>query len=250
MQGQPYSSFEDFLERKGSNCDKGNVATLVRAGCFDSLVPNRRALEESLDWENSPDRIRCQNKDESVVAAHGLPCTFDWDGEPVELTKTGKPKKRKDPPKRCTRACRNYTAPADIDFSNVDPYTDVEIRERERELLGIFLSSSPFDIIPDAAWEDDPTSDIPPLRKASQVEVGGPGQYFVAATVSSIRQHIDRNGNEMGFLSLMAVDGSIDVTIFKDAWKTYKDVIFKDALCIAEIIKNDRGVTLRHYQPL
>jgi hypothetical protein len=27
---------------------------------------------------------------------------------------------------------------------DITPYTDAEIRERERDLLGVFLSSSPF----------------------------------------------------------------------------------------------------------
>lgn len=239
---KPFESFEDFIERKGSKCDKGNVATLVRAGCFDSLVPNRRALESSLDWAASPDSTRCQHKDESVVLPHGLPCTFDWEGEPVELTPKGKPKKPKPPVKRCTRGCRNYLAPEADDFDGLPSYTDVEIRERERELLGIFLSSSPFDIIPDEAWED--------LFRGSDVEHGAPGQYFVAATVEKVRQHLDRNQNEMGFLTLYAFDATLDVTVFKDAWARYKDVIVKDGLCVVEIFKNERGITLRNFQPL
>lgn len=244
LQGQPYVSFEDFLERRGGACDKGKILRLVRAGAFDVLFPNRRALESQLEWEANEESIRCVNKDTTVVRAHGLPCVFDWDGEPVELTLRGKPKKRKEPPKKCTRACRHYTPPDPRDFIGLEPYGPAEIRERERELLGIYLSSTPFDRIPQEVIEEYG------ILTGSEIEDALAGDYMTAAVITKVKRHIDRHGNPMGFLGLYARDIVLDATMFKDAWSVYSDLLTLDQLAFFEINKNSRGITIRAMTPL
>lgn len=242
LSGQPYSSFGDFMERaKKGACDAGVVRRLAAVGAFDSLVTNRRALEARLDAEASGDAARCVHKDESVVAAHGLPCRFDWTNEPVELTATGKAKKGKPPPKKCTKACRNYTPPV-LDFESLAPYDAASIRDREMEYLGVYLSSTPFDRLhPD---------DLESCLDAEEIESAPSGDHVVAAIVRRVRTTRDRHNKEMAFSTMFAQTGDIDVTIFKDAWAKYRSEIKPDCLCLAVVRKNDRGLSLLLFRPL
>lgn len=233
--GQPYSSWDDFRER--SKADSGVVRTLAHVGTFDSIYPNRRALELMLEGKASGEADRCTFKDEGTIGPGGLPCRFDWSSEPVELTRAGKEKKRKDPPKRCTKACRQYTAPPPMDASTIEPYTSAEIREAERELLGVYLSSTPFDRIPPDVKEM--------LNTVEDIEVGDFGQSFlVAAIISKVRLHQDRNGNLMAFVGLAFSTAEVDAVCFKDLYAKHEADLKPNRLVIAKVRKNDRGIAL------
>lgn len=242
-QGQPYHTFEDFLARKGGACNSKHVRILARIGAFDSLGENRRALESKLGWEVSDESTRCQFKDLTVLnSPNNLPCTFDWANEPVELTKTGKPKKRKDPPKKCTKGCRNYTAPEAVTFHDIEPYSDADIRDIEKEVLGVFLSSTPFDQI-------DP-ADRASCVGAVEVDAGPEGEYLIAAIVDGARRRKDRTGEEMAFLTLTTEDGKVDVACFKDNWRKYQRDLADGRLIFALIKKTGRGNQLSAMMPV
>lgn len=242
-QSQPYTSWEDFIERKGSNANAGIVKILARVGAFDSLVGNRKALEIRLEREAKGDDTRCVFKDETVIGPGGLPCTFDWDSEPVPIGKRGKSLKPKPLPKRCTRACRNYTAPDPASLvPDVADYTDAEIRAIEMEMLGVHLSSTPFDTIPADVLAETLT--------AEQIESAPAGEHVVVSIITKVKKHTDRNGNPMAFLGLNARDGELDVVVFTDQWAKYRHDLREGSLAFAIVNKTDRGLNLRSVMPL
>jgi DNA polymerase-3 subunit alpha len=231
LPGQPYASWDDFLERKGAGCDSGVVKSLAQVGAFDRWWANRRALEEYLERKANGEDTRCTHKDTTVRNKHNaLPCTFDWDTREREIGKSGKPLKLKPVPKKCTVRCPFYSPSGSIDVADVVPYTDAEIRQRESDLLGVCLSSSPFDILT--------------LDEAGCVELQG--RFVTVATVSRIRKTRDRRGGEMAFLSLFAMNGDLDVTCFASLWEKNNNLhkLTKDQLVLAEISKNGRGCVL------
>lgn len=234
--GQPYESVADFRERSG--VDSGIVRLLASVGAFDTLESHRYALEQMLAWQAAGDDKRCVHWDPSVIAPHGLPCTFDWESEPIEIGLSGRPKQPKPPPKRCTIRCRNYTARPRPDFESAPMYTDAETRQREKELLGIFLSSTPFDRVPQEVRDELCSS-------YADVMEGKSGDIFIVATmIAKIRPNKDRNGKPYAFLSLDAEGGMLDVVCFADNYKRFGEFFETDALCIAKIGKNDRGLQL------
>ena len=168
-------------------------------------------------------------------------CTFQWADEPAPVNKrTGKLLKRKPIPKRCTKACRQYTAPPPMEIHTIEPYTPVDIRTIEHEMLGTYLSSTPFD---DLSEQDRTT-----LRSQAETLASGPnGTYYVAAIVAGARPH--RTG-EMGFLTLETEVSTLRVAVFRDAWAVEQRRFTKGALCLAELRKTDRGLSLVTYQPL
>lgn len=234
MQGQPYSSFDDFMERKGAACHSNHIAMLAGVGAFDDLVPNRRSLMDSLAYDESEECGRCVDW-VSKFNEYGLPCKYDWNNEPVELTKTGKPKKRKPVPKRCTKACRNYRPSDKPDFSVEDPYTEEDIRDMEMKYLGVWLSSTPFDRL-------DP-NDLQMCLKASELDDAPAGDHLVAAMVKKVTERIDSNGNQYAWLGLYAQDGDLDLPMWNQAWKKFGRSIVPGKLYVTIIrktIKDDK----------
>lgn len=242
LAAQPYASFEDFQTRSGA--DRGVQATLARIGALDSLVPNRRGLETLLLREKTGEATACVRKDVSVSGPNGLPCTFDWSTEPVPINpRTQKALKPKPVPKRCTRACRQYLAPPPFDPDSATPYTEDDIREIEMEVLGLHLSSSVFDRIP----EDQRAICV---KQAEAIEHGPEDAYILAATVAKVRRHTDRTGQDMAFVGLVTERNDLDVVCFAKTWARYKANIRVGSLLVVDVQKNSRGLSLSALLPV
>jgi DNA polymerase-3 subunit alpha len=240
---QPYISFEDFVERSG--VDKGVQKMLAHIGAFDSLFPNRKALEMQLAETDLKMATRCINYNETA-SNHGLPCNFDWDRDAKEnpaLGKTGKLlKNQPKPPKICSAACRKFELREVPSEDDVMPYTDAEIRAIEMEVLGTYLSSSPFDIIhPD---------DLEQLKTAHELQVAEYGNYLMAVLIISIRDHRQKDGKLMKFLRVATPSGDMDITAFASKVEEYGSHMRLGQMALVEVQKNGRGVNLRLMEPI
>jgi DNA polymerase-3 subunit alpha len=262
----PYTSFEDFIERKGPKCNSGHVKTLVKIGAFDSLVPNRKGLEQRLEleavaakgtdtclWKGDEKQIRWLPKlltpaqrelveatpelmrEHTEVTDWTLPCGFPWLQEPSVIGGTGKPMKRKPPAKKCARSCRNYS-PAELpDTSDIEPYTDAEIRAVEMDVLGVFLSSTPFDEVPEDVRAG--------LSLGVDVLTGEEGSYAVLAMVKGVRQKEIASGT-MAFMTISTEQGALEVVIFPSTYEKYAGDLIEGNLLLMGINKDERGQKL------
>ncbi|MGW9067868.1 DNA polymerase III subunit alpha [Streptomyces yangpuensis] len=256
--GQPYNHWDDFETRKGPKANAGVIALLARVGAFDSLVPNRRGLEAKLLARKSGEDARCihwtdtdwaekrsfwtERRGDVDVRIEGPPCcVFDWLSEPAPVNeRTGKVLKRKDPPKRCTKACRQYTPRPPLRIDDVTPYTEEDVRHIEHEMLGTYLTSTPFDQLP--------ADDRRIAAEQAERALNGPnGTYVVAAIVSSANPH---RTLPMGFVNLETETATLRAAVYRDAWAAEQHRLTPGVLCYAEIRKNDRGFNLVTFQPL
>lgn len=245
---QPYASFEEFREKtKGTDCNMGVIKTLASVGAFDSIYPNRKELEKFLAMEVSGEMTRCVHKDPKSVSSMDFICHFDWESEPVELTTKGKAKKRKPAPKRCTTACRHYT-PSGLPEGVIDPYTPAEIREKEMEHLGVWLTSTPFDRIPVELWEAD--ADGYRLYRGSEVSIGNSGTYTIPGIPKRIKKVKTRTDEDMAFVDLLATDEAISIAVFPRDWAQVKPLIQVGKLGIYEIFKKDRKYSFKAFTPI
>lgn len=234
LEGQPYTSFEDFLARKGRACNIGHIELLVRLGAFDSIAPHRAALERWIDQSKSGVLERCRWFDQTCNQ-DGLPCSFDWTSE-VVLGKSGRPLKQRPKPTRCTKACRNYEQGESGVPVGVAPHSASVIRWRERFMLGVFLSSTPFDdVSPDVRSK---------CLSATDVERASAGRYAILGMVSRVKKHKDRANRDMAFVDLLTEEGSLSMTIFADQWARYAKSFTTDSLIFALVDKTDRGVSV------
>ncbi|MGW1436907.1 DNA polymerase III subunit alpha [Streptomyces griseus] len=244
--GQPYTTWDDFQERKGPKANAGVVALLARIGAFDSLVPNRRGLEARLLARKSGLDAQCLHKNDTLRTTLELihpdspdTCGFDWHTEEPPVNKrTGKKLKPKPPPKRCTKACRQYTAPPPLQIDDVTPYTDEDIRQIEQEMLGTYLTSTPFDRL-----EAEQRATL--LAQAEAAERNGPGIYIVTAIITRVHPHKD-----MAFIDLETEGPMLSAAVYRDTWAVERPRLTKGQLCYAELRKTDRGLSLLTYQPI
>jgi DNA polymerase-3 subunit alpha len=256
LAGQPYASWADFLERKTGKVNMGQVKILVKIGAFDSLVANRRWLEKLIEVEETKGSDRCTWKTDEPVLITGdlikkkidgvptevqdqreLPCSYDWPSEPREPSRQeGRFKPRKPLPAKCSRACRRYTPIAPPASDEVVPYTDEDIRRIEIEMLGVFLSSTPFDRM-------DP-DDRAVCTTGAELDTADPGEYLVAGLVRRVKLHTDRNGNEMAFLTLATERGEVDVVVFAAGVLRFRESLIRGRLIVASIRKDGRGCKL------
>lgn len=242
--GQPYTSFEDYLARKGSNANSGVTYLLAKIGAFDSIEPRRKGLVQRLEAEKDGSASECTFKVSGLQGPGGLPCTYDWENEPKPVNpRNGKLLKAKPLPKKCTKGCRRYNAPEPVALELMGRYTDKEIREIEQEMLGIQLSSSVFDSL-----EDD---DRKLLRsQAELLDQGLGGVYIVAGIISRLRGHTDRTDRKMAFFNLGTEVVDIDVACFADAFHQYGSVLREGAFVLAELKRDSRGSQLKTANPL
>jgi DNA polymerase-3 subunit alpha len=231
LEFQPFESFQDFLDRKGSKCNIGHVRTLARVGGFDSLEPNRRGLEFRIDDIHSGANVRCRFKDDAFENEHGLPCHFDWASEEPKRGRTGKILKTQPKiPAKCTKRCRNYTLPDPKNYDTIPVYSEAEIRDIEFEMLGVYLSSSPFDRIPAEVMVE--------LFNADDLTTAELGSYPLAVIITGARP--DPRGRDFGFVSLNTPAGDLSAILFSRQWERYKPLLRTGQMGLVEIFKSEQ----------
>lgn len=250
---QPYKSLEEFDEYTNLKGTKANAAVqmrLARVGALDSLEPHRAGLVRMLEMRKSKEDAQCCHLDPLREGHPDAPqgCTFDWASEPPPVNpKTLKILPKKPPPKRCTRACRQYTPPPPLDPATVPDYDDETIRAIEHELLGVFLSSTPFDRL-----EKEDRERL--LKDAEALTEGEAGRmYTVAAILMGLRKTKTRSsGDEMAFLTLDTELSTVEAVCFPRKWDEIKTGLHEGQLCLVVLEKQDgdKGFILQEYLPV
>jgi DNA polymerase-3 subunit alpha len=257
LEGQPYRDLDDFLERKGKKADAGIVLRLAQVGALDSMMPNRAGLVALLTGQKDGSATRCQHladgpaqgfSEDFPAPPHATRhCTFDWSGEPAPVNpRTLKLLPHKPPPKKCTRACRQYLAPPPLDALTVEPYDDEQVRTLEHALLGVFLSSTPFDRL-------DPTDRANLLADAQELVTGRPRFYTVAAILMAVRRTKTRaSGDAMAFVTLDTETDTVEAVVFPRKWEEIQTGMHPGQLCLVVLEKqaDERGFILSEYMPV
>ncbi len=252
MEGQPYKDFptyDEYVTQKGTKANAAVQMLLAKVGALDSLEPRRAGLVRALERRKSGEDTQCVFK--------GLPrlhtdapdvCGFDWaTEEPPVNPRTQKLLPLKPPPKRCTKACRQYQAPEAMELDDVADLTAEDIRKIEHELLGVFLSSTPFDAL-------DP-DDRERLRgDAERLTSGKPGLYTVAAILMGVRKTKTRaSQEEMAFLTLDTEISTIEAVCFPKKWAEIKTGMHDGQLCLVVVEQQDgdkKGFVVKEYLPV
>lgn len=265
IQGQIYTSFDQFdqyVTAKGSKAGAGVQMLMVKIGALDSLEPRRAGLIKKLTDRKTGADARCLHRNDNNVIPLSVRkemiengnedllvpdfCDFDWGSEPAPINpRTGKKMKKKLPPKKCTKACRQYLPPKPVDLSD-DELSDEDIRAIEHELLGVFLSSSPFDRL-------DTVDRKQLLGDAERMTGLAPGFYTVAAILMSVRKTKTRaSQEEMAFLTLDTEVSTVEAVAFPRTWSEISPHLHLGQLCLVSLEQQDgdRGLVVREYLPV
>ena len=198
-----YTSIFDFVERVNlSQCNKKNIENLVIAGAFDSFqnisresffAPCSRQGETFLDVLVRYGNSFQQDKYKAQTSLFG--------GMDITVTHPALPK-------------------------NVPAWGNLERLNKERELVGIYLSAHPLDeysIILDYVCNTKLTQleKKEELAKMEEVTIGG--------IVTAVRTGESKNGNPYGIVKMEDFAGSGEIPLFGSDWMTYRNFFIEGA---------------------
>ncbi|MBO4215308.1 MAG: DNA polymerase III subunit alpha, partial [Bacteroidaceae bacterium] len=193
----PYTSIFDFVERVNlSQCNKKNIENLVVAGAFDTFkdirretffAPGSRPGETFLDVLVRYGNNYQQDKHKAQTSLFG--------GMDISVTHPAIPK-------------------------NIPEWGNLERLNKERELVGIYLSAHPLDeysIVLDYVCNTqlNQLEKKEELAKMEEVTVGG--------IVTAVRTGETKNGNPFGIVKMEDFAGNGEIPLFGTDWVTYRN---------------------------
>ncbi|HVE78841.1 MAG TPA: hypothetical protein VNA89_08270, partial [Gemmatimonadaceae bacterium] len=211
-QGGPFTSVFDFAERVDLRiCNKRVFEALIAAGALDGLGGHRAQFFKSLDDAISEASYKQQEKAMGQVSLFGAPA---GDGGPAHSSAT------------------RMTLP------NVAPMSEGERLQREKEILGFYISGHPLEPF---------RTEVELFATHTVAQLGGwtDGPIKVAAVITAVKRQLSkRSGAEFARLTVEDFSGSSEVLIFPERWALLADSVRADVPVLLEggYSKRDQGV--------
>ncbi len=205
-----YESIYDFARRIDSRlCNKRTLESLIEAGAFDELNPNRRQLlqhmEVILSYGSRVQEMENSNQSDLFGDGSGSASAID---EPV--------------------------------LEEVQPWSNIERLNKERELIGFYLSGHPLnkyreDIKIFCSHTLDPEK-LEKLNDRTDVRSAG--------IITNVKRVTDKKGRPFAFLQMEDLKGTIEVIAFNDVYDRNLGMIQVDTLVVI-----DGNIDTRSGQP-
>lgn len=200
-----YTDIFDFVKRLDSKVvNKRILESLIQGGAFDGLHPNRRQLFENLEFIMSH-LGEAKNTQQSSL----------FGGEAFKPT-----------------------LPA------VDEWPEMEKLNREKAIIGFYLSSHPLDGI--ELPEVTPSSEFEDMTETQEIQI--------AAVITGIQKRVSKTGNRFAFVQLSDQYGNFEITVFSDTLDQYGHLLNEgQTVLVNALIKvEDEGFSLSaiNFKPL
>jgi DNA polymerase-3 subunit alpha len=204
--GGAFTSIWDFCERVDSAVvNQRALDSLIRAGAFDSTGARRRGLLDVIEQALGAGRKHQADR------LSGQGSIFDLEPAIEAPTRTTYP-----------------------------PVPDVEFEQREllageRDVLGLYVSSHPLADVRDQLRRkvDCGLREIATRREGERIAVGG--------LVAGVRQLLTKRGDQMAFLVLEDLTGSVEVTVFAKTFAVARALLVQDRVVIVRGRVEQRG---------
>lgn len=195
-----FTSLFDFYAKVGRGSAGKTVSeSLIRAGAFDSIHPNRAALIASV-----PDGLKYASKlakqqaeKESIL--------------PDDLFGAAPPKKKK----KSSEVVEPVMAEA-------LPWSSREQLEQEKKAVGFYFSAHPFELY---ARQLQGLAGSVPLARLDEIDPDLGQTYLVAGIISGVRKFITSNGNQMARVTIGDGQDSRDVTVFPSSFEQHNGLL-------------------------
>jgi DNA polymerase III subunit alpha len=201
----PYRSLVELCDRIDLRlCNKRVIESLIDAGACDSLGGERSQLVAALDHAFSEAQVRQQERFSGQHALFG-------DEAPVPRPSSPLP--------------------------DVPPWTEHERLQREKAVLGFFISGHPL-----AKYRAE--VELFGTRTTATLGVWSPQKTTVAAVVTVVKRQISKKtGAEYARLTLEDFQGAAEALVFPEAWAKLSNVIRADVayLLTGGYSARDRG---------
>ena len=194
-----FSSIFDFSSRLDTRvCNRKTMESLAQAGAFDSLHQNRAQLMASIDDVINYASRKQEEERLNQVSLFGESSGGGMGGEPN------------------LRECPQWT--------------NIERLNKERELIGFYLSGHPLDKFK----EDVKLFASHSLNVEELSKLGDREKVRVIGIITSVRRISDKKGRPMAFAQIEDLDGSTEVLIFSEVYDRHQGLIAPDTVVMLE----------------
>ncbi|BAQ65939.1 OB-fold nucleic acid binding domain-containing protein [Geminocystis sp. NIES-3709] len=197
--GGKFTDFADFMTRINlKTVNRRALETLVYAGAFDSIHSNRRQLIEGLDLLINWSQKRLKEKETGQLNVFDL------------------------------MLGNNSKSSTNIQYENapqlpkIEDFSPQEKLKSEKEHLGFYVSEHPLKPYKNSAKLLNPI-DLNQLSEQKSRK-----KICVIAMLTTIKKHIDKNNNNMAFLTLEDISGQADGIVFASNYDQVKDNLIED----------------------
>ncbi|WP_433464023.1 DNA polymerase III subunit alpha [Spirillospora sp. CA-128828] len=207
-----YTDFTDFLTKVPMPvCNKRAIESLIKAGAFDSLGHDRKAL--MMVHEPAVDSVISEKKN----AAHGQDSLFGGLDDDA-----------------------GGASPLAVTVPEGDEWDKSTLLTFEREMLGLYVSSHPL---------DGAERILERNRDATTAEIsagGRQGMIRLAGLVSGLDRKVTKQGNTWAIVKLEDLDGTIEVLFFPSSYQLYSAALAPDVVIsvLGKINERDGSVSI------
>ena len=197
----PYKSLQDFLERMpGKEVNKRAIENLILAGAFDAMEGNRR--QKMMIYPAIMDGIHVSHKN----SMEGQMSLMDFLGEEEKEE-------------------------FEVRMPDVEDYKKEEKLAFEKQVLGVYVSGHPLeDYLELIRKQADATSmDFQLDEESGLPKVTDQGLYTLGGMVSNVTLKVTRNNQNMAFLTLEDMYGSVEVVVFARDFEKNRSILTPDA---------------------
>ena len=197
----PYKSLQDFLERMpGKEVNKRAIENLILAGAFDAMEGNRR--QKMMIYPAIMDGIHASHKN----SMEGQMSLMDFLGEEEKEE-------------------------FEVRMPDVEDYKKEEKLAFEKQVLGVYVSGHPLeDYLELIRKQADATSmDFQLDEESGLPKVADQGLYTLGGMVSNVTLKVTRNNQNMAFLTLEDMYGSVEVVVFARDFEKSRSILTPDA---------------------
>ena len=194
-----YADIFDFVQRVNLNtCNKKNLESLALAGAFDNFNGIKREQFFAVNSKNEPfleTLVRYGNRYQAdrAIATNSL-----FGGE-------------------------NLVDIATPEIPAAERWSDLERLNKERELVGIYLSAHPLD---EYAIVLEHVCNTHMAELEDKASLAG-REITMGGMVTSVRRGISKNGNPYGIAKIEDYSGSAEIPFFGNDWVNFQGYLFE-----------------------
>lgn len=197
----PFKSLEDFISRlSNKEANKRTIESFICAGAFDSFGYTRKQMLMVY-----PDILDQVNRDKKN-AMSGQMSLLDFLGE-EEKTEF------------------------QVKYPDVGEYSKEDILAMEKEVLGVYISGHPLDDYRDiiSSRVNIASYDFKQDDETGEYTARDNARYTIGGMVCAITIKTTKYGDNMAFVTLEDMYGTVEIIVFSREYKKYKDILVKDA---------------------
>ena len=196
----PYKNLKDFMERLTTKeINKRTIENLIKPGALDSLGATRKQL--MMVYAFVLDEVNRERK-ENISGQMSL---FDFFSEEEK---------------------KEY----EVQYPDVGEYDQAQKLAFEKEVMGIYVSGHPLEDYMDSMKKQitAKTTDFEPDEDTGHAIVKDGYHYIVGGMLSGVTVKLTKTNQNMAFLTLEDLFGTVEIILFPRDYQKYRDVLVAD----------------------